>query len=522
LTYYNSTIESPGNIDHFYVYLTAGHTYYFELEGSASGQGTLADPTLALRPYPYDSVVAQNDDGGAGLNSRIVYTATQTAWYGADLAGFGNTTGSYRLSFNEDDFRDTPEGVGAAGALYSGGAGTGTINFSGDRDVHAVTLTAGQTYHFEMQGSPSGFGTVADAHLRLMSDSLGTGTVLAQDDDGGVGFDSRIVYTPTTSGTYYLQAGEFGDNATGAYRVFAHADDYRDTVEGTGAVGLLDTGATRTASLQVVGDTDIWSTTLINGLTYTIQERGSPSGGGSLSDAYLALQNAAGTQLTFDDDTGIGADSQITYTAATTGAHFIEAGSFFDSFAGAYTLSLSAGRGTAGANTIAGTASVDAIDGLGGNDVIGALGGNDRLAGGSGNDTLRGGAQNDVVSGGTGVDVLIGGTGADRFNFDLVGESTPAAGDVLRAGDGGLAFDGAGGAAGDRIDLAGIDANALTGANDTFIFGGTGRGRIWLTESGTNTILNANTDNDASAEFQVAIEDAGGRNFHYIAADFIL
>ena len=59
-------------------------------------------------------------------------------------------------------------------------------------------------------------------------------------------------------------------------------------------------------------------------------------------------------------------------------------------------------------------------------------------------------------------------------------------------------------------------------ANDTFVFGGTGRGHVWLTESGTNTILNANVDNDAAAEFQVVIEDAGVRAGAYAASDFIL
>jgi hypothetical protein len=522
MTTYNSTIDYSGNIDHYYAYLSAGHTYYFELEGASSGQGTLADPTLALRPYPYSSVVAYDDDGGAGFNSRIVYTPTQSAWYGTDIAGFGSNTGSYRLSINEDDYRGTPEGVGAAGALGTGGTGSGTINYAGDRDVFAVSLTAGQTYHFEMQGSPTSNGTLADSYLRLLSGASGTGTVLTQDDDGGVGLNSRIVYTPTTSGTYYLQAGEFGDNATGTYRVFAHADEYRDTVEGNGAAGAIDTGASRVGSLQVAGDHDIWGTTLISGLTYTIQERGSPSGGGTLPDAYLRVQNALGTTLATDDDSGVGADSQISYRATTTGTHYLEAGSFADAYSGSYRLSVSAGLGTSGADNITGTSAVDAINAAGGNDTVSGGGGNDWLVGGANNDLLRGGANNDLMTGGTGADVLIGGAGSDRFNFDAVGESTTSTRDVLRAGDGGLAFDGVGSASGDRIDIRDIDANALTSTNDNFIFGGTGRGHVWLTESGSNTIVNANIDNDAAIEFQLVIEDGSARASHYVASDFIL
>ncbi len=518
---YTGDIGAAGEVDHYYFYLTSGHTYYFDLEGSATGQGTLGDSTLALRPYPYTSVVAYDDDGGVGLNSRIAYTATQTGWFGVDMAGYGSNTGTYRLTFNEDDYRGTPEGTGAAGALGTGGAGIGTINFAGDRDVFAVTLTAGQTYHFELQGNSSSSGTLSDGYLRLLNSASGPGTVVALDDDGGVGANSRIVYTPTASGTYYLQAGAFADFGSGTYRVFAHADEYRDTVEGTGAAGAIDTGASRSATLQVASDHDIWGTTLISGLTYTIQERGSASGGGTLTDPLLTLRDAIGTALAINDDSNGTLDSTIVYTATTTGTHYLDAGGFNDARTGTYTVSVSAGMGTAAADAVTGTASVDTVDGAAGNDSIFGAGGNDWLFGSAGNDTLRGGADNDVLTGAAGADILIGGTGNDRFDFNSVSESTPAVRDILRAGDGGAAFDGAGAASGDRIDVSTIDADALT-AVSTFIFGGTARGHLWLTESGTNTIVNGNIDNDATVEFQLVIEDGGVRASAYTAADFIL
>ena len=43
--------------------------------------------------------------------------------------------------------------------------------------------------------------------------------MLASDDDSGPGTDSRIVYTPGSSGSYYIDAGGFGDNQIGTYRV---------------------------------------------------------------------------------------------------------------------------------------------------------------------------------------------------------------------------------------------------------------------------------------------------------------
>ena len=64
-------------------------------------------------------------------------------------------------------------------------------------------------------------------------------------------------------------------------------------------------------------------------------------------------------------------------------------------------------------DTIAGDDGVNYLQGNGGNDVIYGGGGNDRLDGGSGNDKLTGDAGNDTLNGGFGDDVLTGSAGND-------------------------------------------------------------------------------------------------------------
>ena len=97
-------------------------------------------------------------------------------------------------------------------------------------------------------------------------------------------------------------------------------------------------------------------------------------------------------------------------------------------------------------------------------------------------------------------------------DFNLAGESPFGAGcDVLQAGGGGNAFDGAGAAAGDRIDLSDLYAGTLT-------FGV----RVWCVNAGAVTRVFANTDGDAAAEFQLDILDIGVLAGDYRAADFIL
>lgn len=110
---------------------------------------------------------------------------------GAD-AGAGTTTG-YTISVG-DSF---------SGSLTSG-----------DRDGVRIYLTAGETYQFDLLGSPSGVGTLADPYLRLYDAG---GTMISSNDDGGFGFESQLSFTAVTSGYYYIEAGEYGDNGTGTY-----------------------------------------------------------------------------------------------------------------------------------------------------------------------------------------------------------------------------------------------------------------------------------------------------------------
>lgn len=111
------------------------------------------------------------------------------------------------------------------------------------------------------------------------------------------------------------------------------------------------------------------------------------------------------------------------------------------------------------------------------------------LFGKGGADVLDGAAGDDFLDGGAGADVLVGGAGADIFSFGA-GDSRPGApdrlqpmGDPVSSGPG--AFDGAGVAGGDVIDLSRIDADPNQAGRQAFVFGAPGLGRVCWTTSAT-------------------------------------
>ena len=96
------------------------------------------------------------------------------------------------------------------GTVAVGDTATGNIGSNGDRDWFAVELVAGRTYVIDLRGSPTGDGTLSDPYLRGIHDSEGNLIPRTTNDDGGEGYNSRVTFTATESGTHYIAAGAAG------------------------------------------------------------------------------------------------------------------------------------------------------------------------------------------------------------------------------------------------------------------------------------------------------------------------
>jgi hypothetical protein len=212
-----------------------------------------------------------------------------------------------------------------------GGGVSGVSDFTGDTDVYSVTLVAGQTYTFSLQGS--GPIPLSDTYLELFT---GGGGFINADDDGGIGTASILTYTATESGTYFLRARAFanpGDPGIGGYSL-----DVRqmgaDNVGNTNATaGSLAVGGQVISFIETGTDVDRYAITLEAGKYYTFQV----AGGADYETNYLAvptgeldtilrIRSADGTILAENDDNNFPSDisSGVGFYATTSGTYYIE------------------------------------------------------------------------------------------------------------------------------------------------------------------------------------------------------
>jgi len=333
------TVNASGDHDWYSINLVAGQTYVFQERGSPTDGGTLSDAFLFLR-NSRGAVVTSNDDGGIGFDSFIQYTATTSGRYYLDAGAFGSNTGTYDLTARSFSVDEVSASTFTAGSLsISGvpsgvGSRAGIINSAADQDWYRITLRAGEQYEFLAQApNRGGAGTVLDPTLAVRN---GAGALLAFNDDSGGTLDSRLLFTAASTGTHYLDMGGFG-TSTGGYVVRAHE------VPGNALTyASLSVGGTRTGDIHAVGDHDWVAINLVAGQSYNFQQRGSPTFDGTLSDTFLFLRNSSGTIVAQNDDSGVGFNSLINFTATTSGRHYLDA-SAFGSNTGSYELSAGFG-----------------------------------------------------------------------------------------------------------------------------------------------------------------------------------
>ncbi|MEZ5897083.1 MAG: M10 family metallopeptidase C-terminal domain-containing protein [Parvularculaceae bacterium] len=231
---------SGGEIDFYSVSLTAGETYMFSSVGS--GATPLGDTFLYLVDTDGATLIDYDDDGGAGINSLLTFTATATGDYYIGVGAYPGSglTGDYTLDVLQQPAVDVvPDTFAGATLLTLGqttfgfidsGAGGPYGGSYGEVDTYQFTVQGGMYYTFEVAGGAdyaSDYTNLAPGELDTVAviyDS--NGNIVAFNDDISFPGDisSRVGFFAETDGTYYLDVLSWAP-WTGGYSITSSAVD---------------------------------------------------------------------------------------------------------------------------------------------------------------------------------------------------------------------------------------------------------------------------------------------------------
>ena len=286
-------------VDWFEISLIQGYTYQFDCTESGP-----IDPYLYLRDSQ-GNIITYDDDGGSDSDdSKISYTASYTGNYFLDVSDYGNNDiGEYTLKaalLNSDDYSSD---INTAGILSVGSETSAFLDFVTDSDWFNVSLVQGQTYQFDCTENNS-----LDTYMYLRDYQ---GNYIDYNDDGGSDYDDpRITFTADTTGIYFLDIGDIGDNNTGDYEVhfssITTTDDFSEDINTTGTISI---GGKVTADLDFNSDHDWFNISLIQGTEYVFDAISFNS-----IDPFISLLDDQGNLLISDDNSGNNNNAQITYT----------------------------------------------------------------------------------------------------------------------------------------------------------------------------------------------------------------
>ena len=270
-------INFIGDRDWFAVVLEGGRTYHVDQLGGWINHLTLLYGIYDQTGTFIDGTTDENRGGGS--DSHVVFTPANDGTYfvaaGADESGDYSyfpifIVASYRLSVidatdGHPDDTHTAD-IETTGRISVDGRVDGDINYRSDRDWFAVTLESGIEYQIDILGWPTRDGSLLDPYLAGIYDSSGTVVANTANDNGGYERNSRLIYSATNSGTYFLGAGAQG-NSKGTYilQVLDNTDDYPADISTTGALTLPGTTMGR---IEHGGDRDWFAVPLQAGIDY--------------------------------------------------------------------------------------------------------------------------------------------------------------------------------------------------------------------------------------------------------------
>jgi len=351
----SGSINFKNDKDWFAVDMVAGKTYILTASPPVGGSSSLIDLMIDGINAPDGKLIQNtfNDNYGNNSNPRLVFVPTITGKHFISIAENGSELGEYTLYVNENSFlslgSDTPADITTTVTLTVDAKVTSVVEEAYDVDWIRFEALNSETYIIDLLGKDSDHGTLANPYLRGIFDSSGSYVNNTFDNDSGFGNNAQVTFSPEESGIYFVAAaansfgiGDYTLSVSKNENVVPEQEVVDVATDSTSTTVTLSVAESITGAIDFRDDKDWIKTSLVAGSQYTFNLLGSSTNSGTLNDPYiwgLYDQNGNVITKTSDDDGGFGFNSQLIYTASSTGDYYISAGSI-NSDVGSYTLEL--------------------------------------------------------------------------------------------------------------------------------------------------------------------------------------
>ncbi|MBI2945511.1 MAG: pre-peptidase C-terminal domain-containing protein [Candidatus Wallbacteria bacterium] len=228
----------------------------------------------------------------------------------------------------------------------------GAIEKAGDVDFFVIEAKGGEKLTIRTR-----LLTITDTVLALFSESAPTVPVADNDDAAPGDRSSKIEFTPSVSGVFFVRvrhfsrfsgAGRYALSVTAMAGPAPIADDHPNAAELTLAPrdALLAGEASAAGEIETTGDVDYFFFDAKSTESYTLEVQL-----GTMRDSFMTLLDRDGsTVLAANDDFGNSAASKLAdFQPTIGGTYFVQIRHFSRAGTGEYRLSLSASNTSAGA-----------------------------------------------------------------------------------------------------------------------------------------------------------------------------
>lgn len=171
-----------------------------------------------------------NDDGGEGLNSRIVFTARSSGVVRVIATSYSEATGGYTILVND---AASLARAAAPRAITPGEAVSGRLHVG---NAQAPRGGYSQDWAFEAQAGQRFTATLTSSEFDAYLIVRGPGGLSQENDDYGGRNDSRVDFVVAESGRHTLTATSYAPRTSGNYSLTLRQSTVEEAAEALAAV----------------------------------------------------------------------------------------------------------------------------------------------------------------------------------------------------------------------------------------------------------------------------------------------